>query len=101
MYNGSLTEGNHDKDHIHLLLDMPPTCKMDDFIGMLKNTLARNVKKRYGDYLEQYLYGSSFWSDSYYLSTTGGANLDTVKQYIEQQGQPKRKYTKPTKIIVS
>lgn len=101
MYNGMLTEGNYDMDHIHLLISMPPTCKMDNFVGMLKNTLSRNVRKQYGEYLQQYLYGDSFWSDSYYLGTTGGANLETIRQYIEYQGQPKRKYIRANKTVLS
>ena len=28
------------------------------------------------------------------ISSTGGASLDTVRQYIEDQGKPKRPYTK-------
>ena len=38
----------------------------------------------------------SFWSDSYFLTTTGGANIETLEQYIQQQGikKSKRKYAK-------
>ena len=43
-------------------------------------------------YLEEYLWGDSFWTDSYYLGSTGGANLDVIEEYIKKQGQPKRKY---------
>ena len=38
----------------------------------------------------------SFWSDSYFITTTGGADIETIEKYIQDQGieKPKRKYTK-------
>ncbi|MEF2906084.1 MAG: transposase [Lachnospiraceae bacterium] len=37
-----------------------------------------------------------FWSDSYFITTTGGADIETIGKYIQDQGieKPKRKYTK-------
>ena len=92
--DGTLTEGNHDVDHIHLLVSLPPKICLSSFMGSLKNTTSRYVRKKYSSYLSKYLYGDSFWSDSYYVSTTGGASIETIKKYIENQGKPKRKYVK-------
>ena len=38
----------------------------------------------------------SFWSDSYFITTTGGADIETLEKYIQDQSieKPKRKYTK-------
>jgi putative transposase len=94
LWDGELIEGNTDQDHIHLLISMNPKYELARYIGVLKNSLARNVRKQYGEYLKQFLWGESFWSDSYYIATTGGVNLDTIQKYIENQGKPKRKYTK-------
>ena len=33
-------------------------------------------------------------SDSYYIGSTGGANLEVIEEYIKKQGQPKRKYVR-------
>jgi putative transposase len=94
LWDGELIEGNTDQDHIHLLISMNPKYELARYIGVLKNSLARNVRNQYSEYLKQFLWGDSFWSDSYYIATTGGVNLDTIQKYIENQGKPKRKYTK-------
>ena len=91
---GHLIEGNSDIDHIHLLLSLQPDLNLSNFMGSLKNTTSRMVRKKYKEYLDKYLWKESFWSDSYYLGTTGGASLDIIQKYIEDQGKPKRKYTK-------
>jgi putative transposase len=93
LWDGELIEGNTDQDHIHLLISMNPKYELARYIGVLKNSLARNVRNQYSEYLKQFLWGDSFWSDSYYIATTGGVNLDTIQKYIENQGKPKRKYT--------
>lgn len=92
--DGALIGGNHDKDHIHLLLSLPPNLNLSHFVASLKNTLSRLVKKQFPDDVRKYLWGDAFWSSSFFISSTGGASLDTVRQYIEDQGKPKRPYTK-------
>lgn len=94
MWESELIEGNYDKDHIHLLVSMSPKYAPMNFIASLKNTLARNVRKKYGEYLKQYLWGGAFWSASYYIASTGGASLDTIQKYIQQQGKPKKERKK-------
>ena len=44
-------------------------------------------RKRFPEQIKQYIYGddTSFWSRSYFIATTGGVSLETVKQYIESQ----------------
>ena len=64
------------------------------YIGLMKQVSARQVRKKYKDHLKEYLWGDSFWTDSYYLDSTGGANLDVIEEYIKKQGQPKRKYVR-------
>ena len=91
---GIFMEGNCDGDHMHVLMAMPPNVNMSDFVSSMKNTLSRLVHRDFGEYLKPYLWGEAFWSNSYYLGTTGGATLDVIRKYIEDQGKPKRKYVK-------
>ena len=62
----------------------------------LKTQRAKRVRQKYGDQIKDKLWKDSFWSDSYFLTTTGGANVDVLKVYIQQQGieKPKRKYVR-------
>ena len=96
---GNVIEVNTDKDHIHILAELSPKRSIQDIIGVLKGCTARNVKTKYGGRLSKFYYGEkySFWSNSYFISTTGGACLDVIQKYIEQQGivrpkgRPKKK----------
>lgn len=93
-WGGELLEGKADKDHLHILFSLPPDKELARYIGLMKQVTARLVRKHYKEYLKEFLWGDSFWSDSYYLGSTGGANLDVIEEYIKKQGQPKRKYVR-------
>lgn len=91
---GTLLEGNYDKDHLHILMGMPPNINMSNFVSSMKTTTSRLARDEFKEYLREYLWGDAFWSSSFYLGTTGGATIDVIQKYIEQQGKPKRKYIK-------
>lgn len=93
-WGGELTEGKADRDHVHILFSLPPEKELARYVGLLKQSSSRLVRKEFQDHLSQYLWGKSFWSDSYYLGSTGGANLEVIEEYIRKQGQPKRKYVR-------
>ena len=98
-FNGKMIEFNGDEDHIHILFELPPSAAPSVIVCSLKTQLSKEVRKRYMEQIQGKLWKDSFWSDSYFLSTTGGANIETLDEYIKQQGvekpeRPKRKYVK-------
>lgn len=88
-YGVTLQEWNHDIDHVHVLLKATPHTEMAKFLNAYKSSSSRIVKKQFPE-IKKKLWESSFWSQSYCLITTGGAPLEVVKQYIENQGKGKR-----------
>ena len=78
---------NDDRDHIHLLVSLPPNTNISVFVRSIKTQLSREMRKRFPEQIKQYIYGddTSFWSRSYFIATTGSVSLETVKQYIESQ----------------
>ena len=96
---GSLTAFNHDKDHVHMLIELPPQAAPSVVVCVLKTQTARNVRARFKEEITPYLWGDAFWSESYFICTTGGATIDVVKRYVENQGveKEKRKYVKSGK----
>ena len=46
---------------------------------------SRLIKKEYPT-IRKYLWKEYFWSQSYCLITTGGATIEVIKRYIENQG---------------
>ena len=93
-YHGRLIELNGEPDHIHILFELPPSAAPSVIICNLKTQLSKEVRKRYWDQIKDKLWKDSFWSDSYFLSTTGGANIEVLEKYIQEQGviRKKRKY---------
>jgi len=72
-------------DHLHILFATKPTLDLIKFINYLKGRSSRLLREQYKDFLKNKLWGDSFWSPSYFLSTTGNVSLDVLKQYVENQ----------------
>jgi putative transposase len=42
---------------------------------------------KYEEHLKNYYWKSAFWSRSYCILSTGGATIETIKEYIKNQGK--------------
>ena len=80
-----LVEVNGENDHIHLLITYPPTVALSKLVNSLKGVSSRLIRKEKYPSVTQALWGNSLWSPSYFVSSCGGAPLEIIKQYIEQQ----------------
>ena len=84
---------NHDKDHLHLLISVPPTMSVGKVVGLIKQNTARYLKQKF-PYLKQVYWGTeAIWSEGYFVSTVG-INEKIIKQYIEDQGKKDSGQTK-------
>ncbi|OGM00585.1 hypothetical protein A2480_04555 [Candidatus Uhrbacteria bacterium RIFOXYC2_FULL_47_19] len=77
---------NHDKDHVHFLISVPPTMSVGSAVRIIKSNTARALKQKFPFLKELYWGTDGIWSDGYF-ATTVGINEQMIKQYIEQQGQ--------------
>jgi putative transposase len=76
---------NHDKDHIHLHVAIPPTMSVGSVVRLVKTNTARKVKEQF-PFLKKVYWGTdSLWSSSYFV-TTAGMDPVTLRRYIENQG---------------
>ena len=85
-YNIVLEEWNHDIDHVHVLFRSEPNSNISKFINAYKSASSRLIKKEYPS-IKNRLYKEAFWSQSFCLISTGEANIETIKKYIESQGE--------------
>ena len=85
-YNIVLEEWNHDIDHVHVLFRSEPNSNISKFINAYKSASSRLIKKEYPS-IKSRLYKEAFWSQSFCLISVGGANIETIKKYIESQGE--------------
>ncbi|WAA11875.1 IS200/IS605 family transposase [Fervidibacillus halotolerans] len=84
-YNISLVEWNHDMDHVHILFKAHPNSELSKFINAYKSASSRLIKKHFPQ-VKRKLWKEYFWSRSFCLLTTGGAPIEGIKKYIENQG---------------
>ena len=79
-------EINHDQDHIHLLVSIPPKLSVGSVVRIIKANTARALKKKF-DYLNKVYWGTDgIWSEGYFASTVG-VNEEQIRKYIQQQGE--------------
>jgi putative transposase len=80
-----ILEFNGGSDHVHSLIEFPPKLSISQMVNALKGVSSR----RYGQSGFQKPYGKeALWSPSYFVSSVGGAPLEILKQYIQDQLKP-------------
>lgn len=85
---GELLEFSGEDDHVHLLVSVPPTKALCHFVGRLKGKSSFVLRQNFEKEIKNKLWGNHFWSPSYCAVSCGGASLDIVKKYIDNQRQP-------------
>ena len=83
----SITTMETDKDHLHMLVDIDPTVSATSIISRIKQMSTNRIWKQYAKELKIHYWGeNTFWSDGYFVCSTGDANMETIRKYIEEQG---------------
>lgn len=85
---GELLEFNGEDDHVHLMVSIPPQTAVSHLVGKLKGKSSYFIRKEYWPLVKKKLWGDHFWSPSYCAVSCGGAPLEVLKKYIEQQRVP-------------
>ena len=71
-------------DHVHFLIEYPPKLAVSVLVNALKGTSSRLLRKERPDIASRYWKGV-LWSPSYFVVSAGGAPLEKVKAYVENQ----------------
>jgi putative transposase len=69
-------------DHVHLLIEVDPQYGIHKLVKQLKGRSSRILRATFGDLRTRV---PTLWTNSYFVSTVGGAPLKVIKQYIESQ----------------
>jgi putative transposase len=100
-----LREVGHEPDHVHLLVEYPPKVSLSGLVNSLKGVSARRVRAAHFPEVDKRLWGEHFWSPSYCAVSCGGAPLEVVRRYVEQQTgekgappRPKGRGTRPEEM---
>lgn len=69
-------------DHVHMLLEVDPQFGIHRAVKRIKGRTSHDLRAEF-PWLKKRL--PTLWTNSYFVSTVGGAPLSAVKQYIENQ----------------
>jgi putative transposase len=78
-------------DHVHLLIEVDPQFGIHRAVKQLKGATSRYLRQEF-PWLKSRI--PTLWTNSYFVSTVGGAPLSVIKQYIENQKISERKNRK-------
>lgn len=83
--NVEIIQANACKNHIHMLVSIPPKMAVASFLGYLKGKSSLLIFERHAQL--KYRYGNrKFWCKGYYVDTVG-RNKAVIQKYIQQQLQ--------------
>lgn len=89
-FEAELVEFDGVDDDVHLLLNYPPKVVTSALVNSLKGVSSRMIREQNYPSIRQKLWDGALCSPSYFAGSCGGAPLEIIRQYIEQQQTPLR-----------
>src|SRR5437660_4065170 len=69
-------------DQVHLLVEVDPQFGIHRLVKYIKGVTSHDLRKEFPSLSSRL---PSLWTNSYFVSTVGGAPLEVIKQYVENQ----------------
>lgn len=83
-FGAAVVEFNGEDDHVHLLVEYPPTVQLSKLVNSLKGVSSRRLRQQF----LMRTHRDHLWSPSYFAASCGGAPLAIIRKYVEQQRRP-------------
>ena len=74
-------------DHVHLLIEVDPQFGIHKLVKNIKGYTSKILRQEFKVLTTKL---PTLWTNSYFISTVGGAPLSIIKQYIENQKRSQR-----------
>lgn len=82
-----LIEMDGESDHVHLLISYPPKLPVSVLVNNLKSVSSRRLRASNENLPRQSKTGA-LWSRSYFACSAGGASIETLSEYVQNQRTP-------------
>jgi putative transposase len=89
VHDWGLLELKVQRDHVHLLVQLPPTISVASAAKLLKDGSARILALEFPDPTE-HLGESGFWSDDLFCESVGTCEEDMARRYVQNQHSRKK-----------
>jgi putative transposase len=80
-FDGRVIEMETMPDHVQLLVELPPQVAVSQLVGILKGRSSRRLRQE----LPHLARMKCLWAPSWLVSAVGGAPLEVVRRYVENQ----------------
>jgi len=80
----TIITGSIGKEHIHLLVSIPPSYSVSRIVQQLKGKSSKVLLNEYRE-LKQRYWGGHLWSPGYFCRSVGTVTKDIIINYIENQ----------------
>ena len=81
-----IVKGHVSKDHVHLLVSVPPNLAISELVKRLKGRSSRLMLEEFGE-LRKVYWGRHLWARGYFVASSGNVTDEVIAEYIEKQGQ--------------
>ena len=81
-----IVKGHVSKDHVHLLVSVPPNLSVSELVKRLKGRSSRRMLEEFGE-LRKVYWGRHLWARGYFAASTGNVTDEIIAEYIEKQSQ--------------
>jgi putative transposase len=85
----NILEGHLMRDHIHMLISIPPKYSVAQVVGFIKGKSAIQIARTFGGRKQSFT-GQHFWARGYFVSTVG-RDENVIREYIKKQEQEDRR----------
>lgn len=75
-----------DKDHLHMVMEIPPKYSISDVMGKLKSQSSSRLRKKFRWLEKVYWADKIVWSPGYFVSSVG-VDEEVIRNYVEYQGR--------------
>ena len=79
-----ISKGHVSKDHVHLLVSIPPQQGISKLMQQLKGKTAYKIMQEFPHVKKQY-WGQHMWARGYFCCSTGNVSDEMVAEYIANQ----------------
>lgn len=82
-----ILKGVVSKDHVHMLIEYPPSKSVSDMVKKMKGRTSRLLQQEYPELQKRY-WGKHFWAIGYGAWSTGTMSEELVEEYLEHHRRP-------------
>ena len=81
-----ITSGHVGKEHVHLLVSLPPYISINKLVQYIKGKSSRKLLQEF-KLLNKQFWGQHLWGRGYFVASSGNVTDEVIKEYIESQDE--------------